>query len=918
MQLSQARSFQCLLALIVLFYSTISIAGEIIKSPNDNREYRSITLKNGLQALLISDPQADKAAASLDVGVGSNANPDERLGLAHFLEHMLFLGTKKYPEAGEYQAFIQSHGGNHNAFTANHTTNYYFDIDSSHLAPALDRFSQFFIAPLFEEKYTDRERHAVHSEYSSKIRDDGRRAYAVTKQVMNPDHPGNRFAVGSLETLSNEPAGALRKDMIAFYNTHYSANLMKLVVLGKEPLAELKQWVTRYFSAIPDRALPPFEVKVLTYRASDLPMEVLTEPVKDIRQLSMTFPLPPSKASWTNKPAQLITGIIGYEGDGSLIAYLKEQGWATGLGAYSDSSSEVETLLTTSISLTKEGLQHRDDVVAAFFSFMRAFQATGLSQSLFDEEQTLAVNDFRFLAKQEPIHYVSQLSQQMRDYPERHWIDAPYRLEALDQVQISQLLSSITPANMVLKVQAKGLETNQTEPHFKAPFAKQKISADRIAMWQAADTQTALYARHNNPFVPSNLDIAELGSQKVPTELENTPHVESWYLPDTTFKLPKADLYFTLLSPFSRAGAKASVAMDLYVDMLNEQLNPVLYDAAIAGLSANIYAHSRGITVRISGYSDKVGALIDTIAAAMRHPTLPAKRFNVVKQSYLDDLQNAAKDKPFQQLFRVGYETLLNNPALTELNTAAQDITLKDIQAVPDVLFATPFARLFTHGNLTAEQTEQIARKIAETLQLENTASTPLEIAVKRLDTQALTKAVPVEHNDTALALYLQGSSTDIAERAQTALLAEILSAPFYSELRTEQQLGYIVFASPMSLRDLPGLSFVVQSPTASAELIETRINAFLERQSAALQALTRDDLERFKNSLISRLTTEDKNRKERTNRFWQLLDKTNIDFADRDKLVAAIKQLDNAKLIKALESLQQRRLTLSTMQPPE
>ena len=100
----------------------------VIASPNDKRQYRHVQLSNKLDVLLISDPQADKSAASLDVYVGSYQNPKDREGLAHFLEHMLFLGTEQYPEPGEYQTFIAEHGGNHNAGTGLEHTNYFFDI----------------------------------------------------------------------------------------------------------------------------------------------------------------------------------------------------------------------------------------------------------------------------------------------------------------------------------------------------------------------------------------------------------------------------------------------------------------------------------------------------------------------------------------------------------------------------------------------------------------------------------------------------------------------------------------------------------------------------------------------------------------------------------------------------------------------
>jgi secreted Zn-dependent insulinase-like peptidase len=84
--------------------TTNSIQIKIEKSQPDTSKYRYIMLPNKMKVLLISDVKADKAAVSLDVFAGSSHDPVTRQGLAHFLEHMLFLGTDKYPEPNEYQS----------------------------------------------------------------------------------------------------------------------------------------------------------------------------------------------------------------------------------------------------------------------------------------------------------------------------------------------------------------------------------------------------------------------------------------------------------------------------------------------------------------------------------------------------------------------------------------------------------------------------------------------------------------------------------------------------------------------------------------------------------------------------------------------------------------------------------------------
>ena len=91
--------------------------------------------------MLISDPETDKSAASLDVKVGSSLDPRDFYGTAHFLEHMLFMGTEKYPSENEYSEYIANNGGMSNAYTSLTDTNYHFDSSNEGFYGALDRFA---------------------------------------------------------------------------------------------------------------------------------------------------------------------------------------------------------------------------------------------------------------------------------------------------------------------------------------------------------------------------------------------------------------------------------------------------------------------------------------------------------------------------------------------------------------------------------------------------------------------------------------------------------------------------------------------------------------------------------------------------------------------------------------------------------
>ena len=101
-------------------------------SAQDDRQYKCVELANQLQVLLISDPTTEKASAAMDVHVGHQSDPEELPGLAHFLEHMLFLGTEKYPDENSYKQYLSAHSGRSNASTSQMHTNYYFDVLADH------------------------------------------------------------------------------------------------------------------------------------------------------------------------------------------------------------------------------------------------------------------------------------------------------------------------------------------------------------------------------------------------------------------------------------------------------------------------------------------------------------------------------------------------------------------------------------------------------------------------------------------------------------------------------------------------------------------------------------------------------------------------------------------------------------------
>jgi insulysin len=141
-----------------------------VKGESDWRDFRCLRLANGVTLVLVHDKYSRTFGAAARVSAGAAADPRSYPGLAHFCEHMCFLGSEKFPGENDYKAFLAQHGGRSNASTSLHATTFYFEVVGDKAAQgALDRFVSVFVAPIFAESGTSREVQAVDSE-NSKVR----------------------------------------------------------------------------------------------------------------------------------------------------------------------------------------------------------------------------------------------------------------------------------------------------------------------------------------------------------------------------------------------------------------------------------------------------------------------------------------------------------------------------------------------------------------------------------------------------------------------------------------------------------------------------------------------------------------------------------------------------------------------------
>ena len=212
----------------------------IIKSKNDKNIYYTNILPNKLKYLIINDPECDRSACSLNIKIGSSSHSNEIEGLAHCLEHCLFLGTEKYPEKDAFDDFLTKNSGDSNAYTTIENVNFHYDISNEGLEKSLDMFSQFFICPLFTKNLIYKELESIDSEYKIDLRDDDERITHLKIVEGYKDSEYNRFICGCLETLKIEN---IREKIIEFYNEYYNPENMSLTVISNLNIEKLNYFV---------------------------------------------------------------------------------------------------------------------------------------------------------------------------------------------------------------------------------------------------------------------------------------------------------------------------------------------------------------------------------------------------------------------------------------------------------------------------------------------------------------------------------------------------------------------------------------------------------------------------------------------------------------------------------------------------
>ncbi len=876
------------------------IKTDFVKSANDKRDYAFTELDNGLKLLVISDKEAQRSAVSVDVKVGSSQDPKNYQGLAHFLEHMLFLGTDKYPNPDEFMEFIGKHGGSNNAYTAFDTTNYYFDINPKYLHSGLKRFARFFVAPQMNKDYVKREREAVNSEYKAKIRETTYRNVDVLKQTVNPNHPYARFNIGRLDTLSAE---TVRPELVKFYKKYYSADRMSVVIVGKEDIATLLKWGKEQFSDVPKRTnLGDIDIKERLYTGKKLPILIKNQSLKNKKELGIFFPIPYKTQDDYIKTAPYISHILGYEGKGSLLATLKKMDYASELWAINGQKLGHESIFSLGITLTEKGYQNTDKVLAVIFDYIDLLRTDNKGKKRYQEIATIAKTAFQFEEKFDASSEATIYANRLNRYPVKDVLALQAIYQGYQQADVDKMLSLMTLDNAVVQLTAPDIKPPQKTHYFNVPYSIEPLNTKAIQALQISEKSALkdMQLPSENPFIADDYSLHRDKVGEKQTTLESG--IQLYYKNDTSFEVPRSSVQISL-QPTAKLSVKEKTAMAILVRLLREELTAPLYDATLAGLYAEVGIGERSLVISLKGYQQKMPKILTKVLAQLQNLQVKQATFQRIKTNYKQDLQNFKQNMPYQQTFAYLQKetvpfTYLPNERLAVIN----EIDEKAILTVKDKILSSLAVRMMVYGNDTYPQAKSLADTVASQL-----ANSNLQHGWQKNSVIVLDKNKNVEfktpHADYAITYYIQGKNGYLA-RAKVGLLGKMISAKFFNDLRTDKQLGYIVNASSYPVYNQAGMRFTVQSPVANAEKLQQHINEFNQKFAQSLSTLSEEELAKSKAILKAELLQKPENLITSANYYWGDIMLTDKTISSRKELAKAVDKIELADFVQSMQSL--------------
>lgn len=816
----------------------------MILPKNETRIFDTYILKNGIKTICVYDKDIDKTAVTVSVNIGSYMDPKEYQGLSHFLEHMLFMGSKKYPDEEYYQINVKKYGGFSNAFTELFETVYYFSVFNEGIDHLMDVFSRFFIDPLFNEKSVQREINAVNSEHNKNINDDDWRINQLIRNLAKKNNNYNTFATGSNKSMDNK---TIRSKMIEFYNKYYVSENISICIISNLDMKSQQNLIYKTFGNIQNKKAPQLIIQKPIY-TNDKMYQII--PVSDVQQLIYVWEINKGE----NKLINIINDLLVNGSKNSLANFLKINGWIESI--FCNIQEEVG-IFSVYFILTKIGLTKIKEIDGYLKYFLNILFDKNWEEIILYYQKLYQIN-FDNMDKEEPSELAIYLSVNCHKYPLKHVYSGPHLIRNSETYLIRnsekyEELKSFFNKNIKLLVNNSKIDKIITDKNYGTEYCEIKNVNSNILPF-------TIEINIDNPFLDLNPKLIKVDDSKVPILVRD----KVWYAGSSKFGEPiiKGALIFNNIKFYN--SERNYLLTNLAVSCLGFYLTQELFN--IFTLQFNVSVALKNIyNCLVLNYSCpndaiKFNQFINMTLELILTPNIPTKIIETKIVTLMENLINTYKENPWNySSYYFTQQTVSNEYNIETLLKELQTIKPLDVINYIRTLFDNSSLSVLFSGNLTIDQLPN--NSLINKMTFEQQNSFP---KVKFLNNISINHPNKDETNSCLTITYSLGSFEPL-KWVHTFLSYLILEQPFYDELRTKKQLGYLVKFTMANTGDNYYLVQKIQSNKKCAE-IKKEIDIFNKK---IINILEKENLDEWKVSARNYLEEKDNNVSDIFSRFY-------------------------------------------------
>lgn len=910
MNLFKTRTRVILLAFLTCIFPLVSIAKDTNKEfafnrlPKDTNEYRVINFDNGLELVLIHDKEAKITSVSYGVGVGSWDEPEDQLGIAHFLEHMLYLKSEKYPNPGEFSEFVQSNGGQANAFTTPIHTVYYFSIADHAFKEALDRVVASITEPQLDIAYVSKEINAVDSEWRLRKDQDGFAVQQAFRTIINKKHPASRFNIGNKDTLSAYDPETLVTNLEKFHSTYYTANNSKVAIYSALPLDDLEAASVPLLQDIKSKNVMRPKIKVPRFGKDAIGKRIILKAKNSSNVVAYIFPFQEKNAYWKEKPGHVFSKVVGGMHEGSLFSRLREEGLIHQIHLnvsrdYHDNAGSV----TFSVEYTEKGRSKEADVLAAIFAYVKEAEKSFITPdylAFVKERLELEIDDAE---PYEGLALTNNFVRRDPNIPMTHFFDSNYILSGYSKSGMERVFDAVRPDNIIILDRSPKAEVTE-----EMAYTSEKMGIEDADVASLVKTSKRTFDFK----APERVTISKNETEyeqtlTAPKLLVDKPGLQARLMHSQKFKNHEGLLKLVLRSSLTSKRVEEFVHSHVLHNLMHKE-NRLLaeqvgnkYDVNFHD-SNNIFAESN---ISLSGPTENHLEVLEGILRTYRAVDITQEKIDIETKPYIESMEGMSKAGPLHQMYfkRADMLNLYPNAfSAQERIQGLKSITVESLKNFRDAYLKAAFIDIYAFGNYKQDQILKAAALAEQYLGERKGEFVRLakgdEYDFSKTKFQDITFDIDVSGVGFALEYVSPVKSLEMYYQAN--MLATLMHPKYFDALRTEKKLAYSLGVYATAYDDHPGITLYIHSNVADFDVISESIEAFITAFSKEITTLSDEDIQSLKTVLKENLLKEPGNVYEEAGEYlneWSLRPEQ---YKSKEKHIAAIDSV-NAEQIKRL-----------------